>query len=101
MQTLRNLAMRVLLVSATLVTIWIVSGALGWTGREAKRSTRAYFKPACDGLSCRNTAECGTRCTCVVSGGSLGMCVARPRSDLPHARSPQDLDTTRLKKERS
>lgn len=78
MYVLRTLVMRVLLVLAALVTLWIFSVALGWTGREAKHSKRPYFKPACDGLSCRNTTECGTRCTCVFSGGSLGVCVAKP-----------------------
>jgi hypothetical protein len=79
MNALRSFAMRVLLILATLVAIWIVSFALGRTGREAKHSKRPYFKPACDGVPCSNTAECGTRCTCVFSGNALGVCVARPQ----------------------
>ena len=77
MYVLRSLVMRVLLVLATLVTIWILGVAFGWTGREEKHSKRPYFKPACDGVPCRNTAECGTRCACVFSGGPLGVCVAK------------------------
>jgi hypothetical protein len=77
MYVMRSLAVRVLLVSATLVTIWIVGIALGWTGRDTKNSKRPYFKPACDGVPCRNTAECGTRCNCVLSGSPLGVCVAK------------------------
>ena len=79
MHTLRSLAKRVLLLLATLVTIWVICVAFGWTGPDAKHSKRPYFKPACDGVPCRNTAECGTRCTCVFSGGPLGVCVAKPQ----------------------
>ena len=78
MYALRSLAMRMLVVSAAVVAIWVAGVALGWTGHEVKHSKRPYFKPACDGVPCRNTAECGTRCTCALSSGALGVCVAKP-----------------------
>jgi hypothetical protein len=78
MYILRSLAMRTLIIAVILVAIWTLSAAFGWTGRQAKHSKRPYFKPACDGVPCRNTAECGTRCTCEFSGGPLGVCVAKP-----------------------
>jgi hypothetical protein len=76
MYVLRSLAMRVLLVSATLMTIWVLSVTFG---RDARHSKRPYFKPTCDGLSCRNTNDCGTRCNCVFSNGPLGVCIAKPQ----------------------
>lgn len=83
MCVLRSFARRVLIISATLATVWIVSAAFGGSVQETKHSQRPYFKPACDGLPCRSNHDCGSRCACASTGETLGVCAARPGNDLP------------------
>jgi hypothetical protein len=66
-------------ISISLAVVFIIAAILRVQDNGHRRTKRPYFKPACDGLACQSTAQCGSRCTCVFNGlGPLGVCIAKP-----------------------
>jgi hypothetical protein len=68
---------RIAKIGAVVMLAALIVGVVDNFINPRTHKTGAY-KPACDGLPCREKWECGSRCVCTpVAGRDLGVCVVK------------------------